>query len=60
MLFWKNAHEATEIQDGYSPVDQYGNPGVSKKKKNSRKTLSPEEENEIIVLAEEYAALTGN
>lgn len=57
ILFWKTGREAMEIQEGYTPYAQIKAAEGSQKKKKSRGTLSPEEENEIMVLAEEFAAL---
>jgi len=57
ILFWKTGREAVEIQEGYTPYAQTQAASGHKKKKNSRGTLSPEEENEVQVLAEEFAGL---
>lgn len=65
ILFWKNGREAQEIQEGYTQYSiqgqsQQGTNGVKRVKASVvRKTLTEEEENEIVVLAEEFAALSG-
>jgi len=57
ILFWKTAREASEIQNGYTPYEATEAAARIKKKKNVRGTLNEEEENEISVLAAEYAQL---
>lgn len=55
LFFWKTAQEAQEIQDGYGTT--YKSTSSAPNGKSDKSSWTSDEENELVLLGEEYNAL---